>query len=996
MPITISIPAASQVVNQSFTASGAFEYGNLSYTGEKIIKVYIKSQASGPGVESGYAYHGAYEPPGTSGSWSKAISLSPGNYYMRVNLHTNTGTTPAVDSSASAFATQAFSVPAPNLAPLKGAWRTPGSGAVTTATPVFSGTMPHPAESPADYTTAVHVQIYRSDNGVMAYNAEFAPSTTEKNQGYFDRALVTLASSTSYLCKFRHRDSKGAYSPFSDARAFSTAAGPNAPALSGPSGKINQVSGYNYAGSYSHPNGFSSNAIRIHVLNDAETTVLYNSGEVAKTVAPGTGWTHPEFHADLAWGTRYSFRVQFRDTNNVWGPFSSPLKFRTNTTPTAPTNLSPPQNATTASRTFSCSVSDPDGDPITAAQIELVNASTGAIVTGYPKAMTLSADKKTASFTAPTTDIVLGTQYRYRCRATDGLSPGYSPYSSYVTFLYQEAPEASFLAPSSAPRRNLVDEPSAAYEPGAYWTETARTSTDYIDIVRDGDAEIGGDSWRGVAPAGDNRYLGATKPVDATKPYLLRAGLKKESGVATSHLALLCYNAANTLLGALYPSSIALCQGKDVDDSWTAHGGIVRPLGSTETDGPVFPTGTTQARLEITPSRLSEAVVRFDAVSLEQVPSLSAADWAEVQPFFGYQDADMAGVYGSGGYEWSGVSGRSESVGLHVLTSPAARLAISYSSPSSFAKKDDRVVVEKWDSVLEMWEQVHDSGFITSTRTVIPVASGVFRSQGRYRIGVEVRDTTNAVGNAGQVEIDTRFYGPPELSILVAQANIERAQIDLEFEKTALNPLEFAGIEVSVRATDDSEPETIFAFLGSIDDFSAFYPFPVSGREYELSVRQIQIVGPEQIESRWSRARVICDYPYPVLKSVEDPSRLVVYDVPPQSYAQGAPSESYTPWGSLAAVTLYGEARPKSGEEVVALYEEPGLMASAEERFAVLKGIAQERPTICLLRQTPEPDKVFASISGDVSFGLDNLRKKRVEFSWSEAVYPEGYYERNL
>lgn len=882
-----------------------------------------------------------------------------------------------------------------NVAPLAGAWLNLPQFGVVPPNHVFWGSMPHGTDAAVDHTTLVHLQIYRADNGVMAYDAEFEPTPQELTQGYWSRAPVILEPNVTYKAKFRHKDSWDVYSPFSLERTFDVTIGPDPPTLTAPLGKINAISGYNYQGTYTHPDLLSGNAVQIQVRTEAGTAIIFDSGTRTISVANGGSWALGEFHSDLSWATKYTWQARIRDTAGAWGPYSLLRAFRTNSPPTAPTGLSPASGAVSSSRVFSCSVSDPDGDAITAAQIELVNTTTGAMVSGYPKAMTVNSTSTAATFTAPAPDMTLGTSYRFRCRATDGFSPGYGPYSGYVTFLYQVVPEVSMLAPSPIQRRNLVPEPSAEYAESGYWTELNATATDYVERVGDGDADFGVYSWRGVASeTSTNARRGAFRTVDGTKPYLLRAGFKTEAGPSASHLKLLCYNVSNTLVGTLYPSSIAACQDQDVPVSWTSYGGIVWPIGSG--NSPAFPSGTTQVRIEIVPSLNLEAVVRFDGVSLEQVLLLSSANWAEVQDFFGYHDGDGPSNFGVGGYQWTGTEGNSESLGINVLTAPGSSVLTSYFSAASVAKVEDRTTIEVWDAGEEEWIPVNEPAWFASARTLIPLPSGIIRNQGRYRILIEAKDANGGIGSSGYVEVDARYEGPPQLPIVIATANTASATIDLSFEPTALPALEFGGIEVMISAVDGSEPETIVAFLGSTSQTTYSYHFPVSGREYELGIRQIQIIDADQVEGRWSRVRVTCDYPYPFIKDAEVPSLYLAYDVPPQSYEQDAPGEKFFPWGATTGVHPIGEIREKSGKEAIALYQEPGLMASESERWANLKEILKQRRTICLLPQTPDPDKIFAAVVGPATFAVNELRKKVAEFDWEETSFSENIYDGDV
>lgn len=886
-----------------------------------------------------------------------------------------------------------------NAAPSAGAWvGTSASGQITTLTPRLSGSLPHAnGDGSLDYTTSVHLQVYRTDTGEMTYNGIFNVTAAERDAKTFDRTgLVNLQSGVSYAARFRHYDSFGAVGPFSAERYFQTAQAADPPAPVSPVGKINEIFGYSYSAIHSHPQNLSANGYEVEVYNAAGTVLLYSSGVVSlgADIAPGGTVTVSEFHADLSWATEYTWRIRVRDTAGVMGSWSAKTAFRTNAPPSAPTELSPSGGKLTPSRVFTAKVSDPDSDPITAAQIELVNVATNVVVTGYPKAMTVSGG--TVSIEAPAADMVIGTDYKWRTRATDGLSSGYGTWSSYATFKYAEAPVVTLLAPSLTSRTNLVKQPSAEYDPAslsAYWTETARTATDFIDRAFEG--AFGDYSWRGTASAGDNRFQGAMHAVDATKPYLASVYFEKESGISATHFCVLCYNGAGSLLGTLYPSSIRIAQGIDAPLGFVRHGGIVWPAGSA--NAPAFPAGTTQARLEITPSRNFQAVVSFDAASFERVPLLSSADWAEAQRFFGYGDAGLTG-YGreASGYSWTGPVGDSPSEIPAILTTPPAKLAISYSSAQ--AKQDDRTFVERWTG--SAWVSVHDSGWVASARTLISVTPNPLSNEGRYRVKVQARNAVNVVGETDWAEFDVRYEGPDPPGIVIATSDPTKATLDITLGVSSLPQLEFAGREVAVRATDGTEPERVVALLTSPEDTDYSYPFPVSAKPYEVMARDIQVVGAEQVEGRWSRVALSVDYSgFYFVKDVDDPANLwakyrVFREALQSIETVPALEESYFPWGAEVPTHLSSPGERRSGT-VEARFLSDLAGQTADEGYAALKEILARRRAVCLLSHYPERDKVFARRVGRAGFGSFMPTKRSITFAWEQTAYSEAYYERS-
>jgi hypothetical protein len=915
----------------------------------------------------------------------------------------------AIDSTLAGYKIRGTLTYTPNLAPLQGEWRFPPTptGSITLVSPTFSGTIPQAAgDASLDYVKDVQIQIWDVQNpSVYVYNAWVATTSTERTQGYFEKAPTTLTQGLTYRAKFRTRDSFGVTSPFSAETEFLVGEGGSV-VPTAPSGKINVISGYSYQGTYSHANSLNANAVQILVYNGTGTTLLYDSGTVLVTVTPGGTISVPEFHADLTWDSDYTFKIRARDTNNNWSPYSASMAFYTDAAPNAPTQLSPANAKVSLQNTFTAKATDPDGDPIATAQIELVNADTNAVVTGFPKAMSVDAATDTLSYTATTgtgNDLQLNTNYKWRARASDGLGPGFGAWSSYAFFRYAAVPTVTLHGPT-APRTNKIRQPSAEYDPAtltSYWTETARSVSSFVNRVVDDDARFGSGAWEGTAAAtGNNRFRAPLEPINGTKAVLLRAWLKKKSGTSISRLGVECYDNASVLLGTIYPSSIAQANGVDVPGAWTEYGGIVWPIGSANT--PALPAGTTQVRPFVTPSNASAAVVRFDAVLLEQLaPVDTPANWLEAQAWYGYADPDL-GDYGKGGYAWSGAAGDSTSTILPVLTVASPKIVYHYTSQANNAMAGYRVFVDRWSG--GAWVPVlNPTAWTTKSQAVntfstYTVPSGTLSNEGRFRTKIEAKDTTGLVGSTDYAEFDVRYAGPPELAVQTQEADPLKATIGFTFTPSTLSALDFAGIEVAVESTDGSEPLRIVELVTDPAATRVTYHFPVSGREYRVMARQVQNVGAEQVESRWTVVAVSVDYSgFYFVKDIEDPESLwVKYRVwrdALQSYEREPQEGVFLPWGASEYTILKRRAKPRRGEiEVRFLGDLPGQ--TEEEGWRKLKEIQERDRVVCLLAHHPDTEKVFAKLSGARAFGSHVPKKRVFRYGWREHSYSEDYYER--
>lgn len=889
-----------------------------------------------------------------------------------------------------------------NAAPLQGQPSSPAAGAVLGQTPTFSGSLPHPSsEGGLDYSTSVHLTVWPKGNPANpVYNQVFATTQTERNNGAFSRSPVTLTPGQEYEWKYSHIDSFGVRAPDSTTRSFAVSEGPSPPGELTPADKVNTLTPA-VSGFYTHPTGVASGTIRAKIFAENGTTLVLDSGDKAVAAANGAAFSVPfatlfGSTAALSWATRYVLEASFKDANAVQGG-TQKKAFRTNFPPTPPTNLSPTSGKRTASRRFSADLSDPDGDAVTLAQIEILNATTGAIIpdAGGNGWRQMAVASGRATYDAPASETPINASYKYRIRASDGSSPGYGTPTEYVQFTLAEVPIISLISPYAG-RKNRIPQPSAEYDTSGlpvYWTETARTATDHVDRVSDGDAESGVAAWVGTASAsGDNRLLSNPHDVDPARGIIALAAFKRIGGSSATHFAVRCYDASDVLLGTVYPQSVAAAQGANVPGAFTRYGGVVWPVGSV--GSPSMPAGTARVRFEATPSRGSAAVVRMDAFFFDQLPAgIAPGDWQSVSAWHGYADGDEGG-YGIGGYSWSGNPGGSESLVLPVLTAPGAAVAISYSHNTGLAKAADRVVVEKWAN--GKFSQTADSLWVSSSRKVVPTPAGAFTNEGRYRITVHARDTVGGEGQADAIEVDVRYVGPAEPVAYLNVEDGERAEIGLMLEPSATPEGSYAGTEVEVSALDGSEGPFVHALILDRNRTRVVYPFPVSNKPYLFRVRDVAFLGAERVQSKWTEAVLSCDHgPHNFVKDALDPSVFVRFQHTSGAFTEpelDTPGASHLTWGSEAKVRFVGSARLAEGKTGFVLW--PDEAYSVEERYETMLDLLKRRPTICLLTRLPRPAKVFASVADKAPLGVGPASYPRFEFGWEKTGFPEDYYER--
>lgn len=943
----------------------------------------------------------------TDRSAGHQYSYLPSSKNMRVERSVGSVPTNLSPYSAAANEPTAFVTFVPNQAPLQGLWLgvTP-SGTITDDTPLFAGTIEHHEDEQLyDSTSLVHLQIYRADTGAMLYNEVFEPSAGEIYNGYFQRTPYTLPFGVPCRARYRHADQYSVWSPWSQVRSFTYGQGPNKPVVTAPIGKLNVVSGHNYTGTYSHPQGVSSNALQIQVMNKLGTAVLYDSGVVAKTVATGGSWSHAAWHQALKLGGEYAARARLRDTANSWSAWSTLALFNVNAKPYMPGKLSPSGGATTSSAVLSAEVADPDGDQITLVRLDLIDAATNASVPTFPKVVGSVGSGKWTYNAAP--DLTFGKDYKWRIQAYDGFV--YGDYSSWMSFSYRQIPSVVLKYPSLQGLKNLVARPSAEYETAMeWWTDSAETSTAFIERINDGDAAFGEYAWRGVSDnTTTNPYRRSPKvPVNTATQYVLVGQFKKDNSTlpASTTFRLRCFDAAGAFLGNVYPASAGALSQSDITPYWSDYGGTIYddPSGG----GPKFPAGTTQVEIEIIPVHLGAAgpasSVRFDAIDLIPLPTpISALNWPQLQHWFGYFDGDTTGYRTSNAeeYYWEGLPGESVSYGLHVLENPAPSVLISYSSPTNSAKKNDRIYIEGWSEVTQSFTQVYDSGWQGGSRTAIPLPGNVLGNQKRYRMQVAVQDSSTPplVAYTDWVSFDVRVPGPPELNIMDIFGDASVATITLRHDQTTLGVTAFGGIEIGVEP--EGEPMRVYTLITDPQSTEVLYPFPESGKSTNYYVRQIEHRETGDVASRWVRQTFTLDY-YPrfFLKDVDDPFNIVAAWTPHPGAIPSRESQremhEFVPWGARAPVHLFSEPGYESGTLQVWLRPDPNIETTPEERLLAIESMDERRRTLCLMMNAPKLKRFVAATK--FSYSVNELEEVLVDMDWVEDNYSEDYYVREV
>ena len=861
-----------------------------------------------------------------------------------------------------------------NEQPMPGRWRSSPSGQVGSLSPVFSGYLEHPeGEGGLDRTEAVHMIIYNETTGQTVVNRRIEITNTENAQGYFEQQFYTHAPGNTYQARYRHVDSWGWWSEFSPVARYTVAEGPEKPTLTSPIGKVGTLNP-SYQGTYSHPAGTPANAVQLRLQNDKGTLLLGESGVLAMT---GTSFsvahnTIAQFPA-LVQGRGYRWLARVRDNQNRWSGWSEAQIFTTNYAPFVPTSLSPSGGIYDRGGVLSATVRDPDGDVIQEVQFEVKNAA-GTTLATYPRTVAGPwASGDIASLNA-SANLTLGQTYSWRVRASDGSL--YGPWSEFVTFTYANYPTANILAPVYGGLVNAVSTPSAEYGPGSFLLEGVDTNHSLTTIKVQG-AAYGETVWRLTKSGGNGISRVALDPaarfVNRTNKAFLGVWMRAPTGTMSMTLRLECYNATGVSLGTVAPLTHPDGRTGRIAETLT---GIWRRYGMF-TDALPVGTATVRPYVEFTGTSTGTAEVdAWHVYFLDSEPPAAARYW------FGYFDGE-SGAPVLGNFRWSGVPGASPSIGVNILTN--IRPTISFAYIGDVAKAADRVIIEQ---LVDTWKLVHDSGWINSNRTVVEPPVGLLKNEAHYRIKIMVRDANNISNESQWSEFETAFQGPDELIVRTIGQDDSRALLTIQWDRTDLPTVEFVAYEVGILSSQEGDLRV--ARIADPNQNFYEYPFPVSGRQYTVRVRQIQAVGPDELESRWAGNETSVEYSNWFIKDLERPLELYlsfpVYAEDQPQVTRKANRSSFRPQGRRMPVHYIGEERTREGSVTVRFERDDPL---AESNQNTLYDLIDQR-TVCILGTDPG-SKVFAY--------LDDPSESLTDLPWLavyDIPYEQTYYEEDV
>ncbi|HET9867876.1 MAG TPA: hypothetical protein VFQ06_11330, partial [Nitrospira sp.] len=611
--------------------------------------------------------------------------------------------------------------------------------------------------------------------------------------------------------------------------------------------------------------------------------------------------------------------------------------------------------------------------------------------------------------TFDTSLLTLGVEYQWFARARD--ATGWGQTSFVEPFVYASIPQVTMLAPQPVERVNLVRDPSAEYENAVleavpFWTVLSSDLDNFIERSQD-DSLFGDLAWKATTTATNDLTLQSEiLTIDATRPYLLQSEFKKLSGTTNMRFRIRCLQTdGTTFISNVTPTSILAGSGVSVPATWTRYGGIIWPQGSGNT--PAWPALAAKIQIEIKPSDDALAVLFFDGVCFEQLPTTvwTTGQWAEVQKWHAYFDGDTRShTSRTREYYWQGDTGVSASQGDPRLSNAAAKVYYRFNHTGNMEAK--RLLVDRWSDSADAWKQIHDAGF--QNEVVVPNAianidlpTAVVRNDDRYRFRVQARDTIGISGEGAGTLADTDYIGQPEPLITSITSDAGKAEITLTWEQSALADNVFGGYEIARALRSDDAGTYVSLHIERNRQVTTFTdPYPLSDVDYIYMVRIIHLVGVGEQQGRWGKAPMNISYfPHSFVKDSEDPFNLyVAYETPMEAMptpGEDAITQMMQFWGrKKPTLVTRADMRLRSGSVTANFYEEAAFVEDAMTRFERMCTILDRRKGVVLLVQEPIKRRLFATVIGEWRSTYRGVNQRGVEFDYHENGYEEDIRDR--
>lgn len=330
-----------------------------------------------------------------------------------------------------------------NTAPNAPTTPTPTADALIAGlTPTFQATFSDP--DIGDLMANAQVIVYEDNGTTVKWDSgTFAATGTTFSKVYAGPALT---GNTFYKWKGRTADDDGAWGVYTALNRFKVNSAPNAPSTSlteSPTSDIKTLTP-TFNLTHSDPDASDSSMLGYRIiLETSGGSGVWDSGDlsISATVSKSHLYAGPA----LSWQTAYRWRARTKDSNGVWGAYSSNATFTTHTTG-VPISLDPTGSeiASSITPTFVGSRAT-SADSLTSSQI-IVYASNGTTQIWDSGTFTAGVTSTGFSKVYSGTALAAATTYKWKARVTSSVG-GTSSYSALQTFVTPDTNTPSGTAP---------------------------------------------------------------------------------------------------------------------------------------------------------------------------------------------------------------------------------------------------------------------------------------------------------------------------------------------------------------------------------------------------------------------------------------------------------------------------------------------------------------------------------------------------------------------
>lgn len=341
------------------------------------------------------------------------------------------------------------------------------SSSTTSTAPTFAAdfrddneTLPNGLSS--DYLNAYQIQVRSvaatdATTGTLVWDSgTVGASPTEQTNRRFSKVHggSALSPGQRYQWICRVQDRFGAWSDWTawTAGDFLVSGAAIVTTAGNPTGRTTDTTP-DFQGNYHHVSGTASTNVQVRLY--IGSTLVATSPEIAKVVAsaalPGTAFTITAAESTfgtLASGVQYSYQIRAK-ASGVWSDWSSLRTFKTNTSPTVPSNLTPSGGLASSSYPLlTAKASDPDGDSLTVSARIKDNAGSLLFTRTMTYDATLFGGAGGYKYQTTGTDLATYATYKWDANAYDGDLT--SAYSGEAQFVYAAGPAITVTAPTDA------------------------------------------------------------------------------------------------------------------------------------------------------------------------------------------------------------------------------------------------------------------------------------------------------------------------------------------------------------------------------------------------------------------------------------------------------------------------------------------------------------------------------------------------------------------